>query len=225
MVFVCPKTNLLLDTPKLPLCCFQHKACFRSIIARVKWTSRSGPTDLCCWAVLLMRDGEDFEMTKLVPLRTIEHGLRRALATLGDGGAQKAIQDVLGIKRSASLLRKCADPDDDRHHIQFRYGVALDVACEQAGQLPPLLEVHLYLIERHSGVDSLAPARGAEAVVLHAVLSLQAALGDLSESVSGALHAGSPGGVKLTNREKHEIHEALDAIHNQAETIKRMMAE
>ena len=172
-----------------------------------------------------MRDGEDFEMTKLVPLRTIEHGLRRALATLGDGGAQKAIQDVLGIKRSASLLRKCADPDDDRHHIQFRYGVALDVACEQAGQLPPLLEVHLYLIERHSGVDSLAPARGAEAVVLHAVLSLQAALGDLSESVSGALHAGSPGGVKLTNREKHEIHEALDAIHNQAETIKRMMAE
>ena len=38
-------------------------------------------------------------MTKLVPLRTIEHGLRRALATLGERGSQQAIHDVLGIKR------------------------------------------------------------------------------------------------------------------------------
>ena len=84
---------------------------------------------------------------------------------------------------------------------------------------------HVDLIERHAGVDSVTTARGAEALVLHAVLSLQAALGELSESVSGALHAESPGGIKLTNHEKHEIHEALDAIHNQAEAIKRMMAE
>lgn len=163
-------------------------------------------------------------MTKLVPLRTIEHALRRALATLGEKRAQQTIQDVLGLTRSNSMLRKCADPDDDRHHIQFRYAVALDIACARSGQLAPLLDVHRYLIERHAGHDSLAREAGGEGLILRAVLALQAALGDLSQSIGDALHAESPGGVELTNREKHEIYEALDVIHCEAETIKQMIA-
>ncbi len=163
-------------------------------------------------------------MTKLVPLRTIEHGLRRALAVLGAEGAQNAIQDLLELRRSASLIRKCADPDDNRHHIQFRYVVALDVACEKAGQLPPLLEVHQHLVQRYARADPPSE-HGGEAKVLHTVLTLQAALGDLSQTVSKALHADSPGGMRLTNREKQEIHEALDAVGQQTEVIKRMIAE
>ena len=163
-------------------------------------------------------------MTKLVPLRTIEHGLRRALATLGDEGAKEAIRDLLGLRRSTSLIRKCADPDHDRHHVQFRYAVALDVACKKAGQLPPLLEVHQYLVERYASAEPLEKQKS-ESMVLHAVLTLQAALGDLSQTVSEALHADSPGGIRLTNREKHEIHEALDAVNHQAEVIKTMIAE
>ena len=163
-------------------------------------------------------------MTKLVPLRTIEHGLRRALATLGDEGTIKAIRELLEVRRSASLIRKCADPDYDRHHVQFRYAVALDVACKKAGQLPPLLEVHQYLVERYARAEPLE-GQGGESTVLHAVLTLQAALGDLSHTVSEALHADSPGGIRLTNREKHEIHEALDAVDHQAEVIKSMIAE
>ena len=163
-------------------------------------------------------------MTKLVLLRSIEHGLRRALGTLGDEGAQQAIQDVLGVKRSSSMLRKCADPDDDRHHIQFRYAVALDIACERSGQLPPLLEVHRYLIESHESDDPLPREPGGEGLILRAVLTLQTALGSLSQSIGDALHADSPGGIELTNREKHEIYEALDAIHHEAEAIKQMMA-
>ena len=163
-------------------------------------------------------------MTKLVPLRTIEHGLRRALANLGDDGAIRAIRDLLGVRRSAALIRKCADPDYDRHHVQFRYAVALDVACKKAGQLPPLLEVHQYLVERYTRTEPLE-RQGAESTVLHAVLALQAALGDLSQTVSKALHAESPGGIRLTNREKHEVHEALEAVDHQAEVIKNMIAE
>ena len=163
-------------------------------------------------------------MTKLVPLRTIEHGLRRALATLGDEGAKEAIRDLLGLRRSTSLIRKCADPDHDRHHVQFRYAVALDVACKKAGQLPPLLEVHQYLVERYASAEPLEKQKS-ESMVLHAVLTLQAALGDLSQTVSEALHADSPGGIRFTNREKHEIHEALDAVDHQAEVIKAMIAE
>ncbi len=96
-------------------------------------------------------------MTKLVAIRTIEHAARRALAILGDDGVEQAIDDILGLKRSASLIRKCADPDDDGHHLQSRYAVALDVACRRAGQLPPLLDAHSYLIERHGGA---APSDG-----------------------------------------------------------------
>ena len=65
-------------------------------------------------------------MTKLVAIRSIEHAARRALTILGDDGVERAIEDVLGLKRSASLIRKCADPDDDSHHLQSRYAVALD---------------------------------------------------------------------------------------------------
>ena len=163
-------------------------------------------------------------MTKLVPLRSIEHGLRRALAILGDDGARGAIEDLLGISRSASLIRKCADHDNQRHHVQMRYAVALDVACERAGQLPPLLEVHRHLVERHARSDP-PDEPNPEDAVLRAVLTLQAALGDLSQTVGEALHARSPGGVRLTNREKHEIHDALAAIDRQTEAIKRLLAE
>ena len=162
-------------------------------------------------------------MTKLVAIRTIEHATRRALAILGDGGVERAIEDVLGLRRSASLIRKCADPDDDGHHLQSRYAVALDVACHRAGQLPPLLDAHRYLIERHSGAAPSAGELG-EGRVQHAVLMLQAALGELSLTVGEAVHDDSPGGVRLTNRERHEIHDAIAAIDHKVESIKRLIA-
>lgn len=162
-------------------------------------------------------------MTKLVAIRTIEHAARRALTILGDEGVERAIEEVLGVKRSASLIRKCADPDDDGHHLQSRYAVALDVACRRAGEPAPLLDAHGYLIERHSGV---APSGGEvdEGRVQHAVLMLQAALGELSQTVGEALHEESPGGGRLTNREKHEIHEAMETIDHKVESIKRLIA-
>lgn len=146
-------------------------------------------------------------ITKLVAIRTIEHATRRALAILGDGGVKRAIADVLGLRRSASLIRKCADPDDDGHHLQSRYAVALDVACHRAGQLPPLLDDHRYPIERHSGA---APSAGE--------------LGELSLTVGEAVHDESPGGVRLTNRERHEIHDAIAAIDHKVESIERLIA-
>jgi hypothetical protein len=162
-------------------------------------------------------------MTKLVAIRTIEHDARRALAILGDDGVEQAIEEILGLKRSASLIRKCADPDDDGHHLQSRYAVVLDVACHRAGQLPPLLDAHGYLIERHIGA---APRDGQAGGgrVQHAVLMLQAALGALSQTVGEALHEEGPGGTRLTNREKHEIHEAIETIDHKVESIERLIA-
>jgi hypothetical protein len=162
-------------------------------------------------------------MTKLVSLRSVEHGLRRALAILDDDAAQSAIREMAGVQRSVSLLRKCADPDNDRHHLQFRYAVALDTACARAGHIAPLLEVHRYLVEHYSG-STAEDWNEAESKLLHAVLNLQAALGDLSQTVSEGMQEEGPGGTRLTNREKHAIHEALEAIDYQTEAIKRSIA-
>ena len=162
-------------------------------------------------------------MTKLAPLRSVEHGLRRVLALLDDDTARNAIKEIAGVHRSISLLRKCADPDNDRHHLQFRYAIALDAACVRAGYVPPLLEVHQYLIENYSGPRT-EDWNEAEARLLRAVLNLQAALGELSQTVSEAMHEKGPGGARLTNREKHSIHEALEAIDHQTEAIKRSIS-
>ncbi len=165
-------------------------------------------------------------MTKLVALRSIEHGARRAIAILGDQGVEGAIESHLGLRRSASLIRKCADPDEEGHHLQCRYAVALDVACRRLGELPPLLDVHRYLIDRHGSGGSGPEADGPpdERGVLHAVLGLQAALGSLSQTVDQAMHEEGPGGARLTNLEKHEIHEALEAVGRKTEAIKRLVA-
>ena len=53
---------------------------------------------------------------------------------------------------------------------------------------------------------------------------LQAALGELSQTVGEALHDDSPGGPGLTNRERHDIHEAMETIDHKVEAIKRMIA-
>ncbi len=162
-------------------------------------------------------------MTKLVPLRSIEHGVRRAIAILGEDGVKAAIENLLGVSRSVSLIRKCADPDNDRHHLQLRYGVALDIACHDSARRAPLLEVYRHLVDQHTSPHKLVPVEGG-ARVTHAVLALQAALGDLAETVGEATHVDGPGGVRLTNLEKHEIYESLSVIEQQTETIKRMIA-
>ena len=85
-------------------------------------------------------------MTKAVLPNSFEHALRRVLLILGEAGAEEAILCGTGVRRSASLLRKCADVDDHRHQIQLRYASALDMACVAKGHLPPLLEAQKRLV-------------------------------------------------------------------------------
>ena len=63
-------------------------------------------------------------MTKVLPLDSIENGIRQAIRSLGDQAATDALARFTGQRKSASLLRKCADPDDNRHNIQLRDAVA-----------------------------------------------------------------------------------------------------
>ncbi|MBL0930024.1 MAG: hypothetical protein IBJ15_07880 [Alphaproteobacteria bacterium] len=73
-------------------------------------------------------------MTKPRDIASIRAGLHRALGLL----PEERIAAATG--KSASLFRKCADPDNKRHRLQAEDAVALDAACVVAGERAHILE-------------------------------------------------------------------------------------
>jgi hypothetical protein len=73
-------------------------------------------------------------MTKPRDIASIRAGLHRAL------GALEETRVTTATGKSASLFRKCADPDNPRHRLQAEDAVAIDAACVTAGERPHILE-------------------------------------------------------------------------------------
>jgi hypothetical protein len=73
-------------------------------------------------------------MTKPRDIASIRAGLHRTLGLLDETRIAAA------TGKSASLFRKCADPDNRRHRLQAEDAVALDAACVIAGERPQILE-------------------------------------------------------------------------------------
>jgi hypothetical protein len=73
-------------------------------------------------------------MTKPRDITSIRAGLHRALGLLDESRIAAA------TGKSASLFRKCADPDNPRHRLQAEDAVALDAACVIVGERPHILE-------------------------------------------------------------------------------------
>lgn len=159
-------------------------------------------------------------MTKLAPLGSIEHGIRRVLEMLGEERVESAIQESLGIERSASLIRKCGDPDEDRHQIQMRYAIALDQACLAATGRTPLLEAYRAMLDSPLTLDRNASVKED---ILQDVLTLQGALGDLSHKVRDAFSMDSLASDRLTGVERHAIYAAVETLQENAEHLKRIL--
>lgn len=117
-------------------------------------------------------------MTKLVPLDSIEHGIREALRHLGDDGACDAVEQHTGQRKSASLLRKCADPDDIRHNIQLRDAAALDRACVAVNYPPPLLRAYEGLVQ-----DDSKRLSNSDLDLCHMAVAIAVAAGAVGEAV------------------------------------------
>ncbi|MDA7430005.1 hypothetical protein PGB28_16185 [Primorskyibacter aestuariivivens] len=163
-------------------------------------------------------------MTKLMPLYTIEHGIRRAFALLGDAGVEQAIEEYLGLKRSASLIRKCGDADDDSHHLQLRYAIALDRACRREVGQSPLLECMAMQVS--GAVDAAASSDPpSELTMLKEMLGLQVALGRLARDVTEALKDISPEGCALSEPERHKVFASIDELEIHLEAFKSVLAQ
>ena len=155
-------------------------------------------------------------MTKAVLPNSFEHALRRVLLILGEAGAEEAILRGTGVRRSASLLRKCADADDHRHQVQLRYASALDMACVAKGHLPPLLEAQKRLVAASlaDGQDGVAE----DADLARSLLDLQVTLG----GIAAILHAATaPAGGPLREVDRLAIFKALETLIEQAGALER----
>lgn len=159
-------------------------------------------------------------MTKLVPLGSIEHAIRRVLEILGDAGVESAIQEELGFRRSASLIRKCGDPDDSRHHIQMRYAIALDLACIDEVGRPPLLEAYRAMVDKPVPLGRHPTLRAA---MLNDVMTLQTSLGELARRARERLVLADTGSDSMTVAERQSIYAAVNVLQDNAEHLKRLL--
>ncbi|MBI3507905.1 MAG: hypothetical protein HY059_23970 [Proteobacteria bacterium] len=96
-------------------------------------------------------------MTKPRDICSIRAGLHRALGLLDEELVAKA------TGKSASLFRKCADPDNPRHRLQAEDALALDAACIAAGERPQVLDAYRQALDaRVAAQGGVRPHRAAD---------------------------------------------------------------
>jgi len=161
-------------------------------------------------------------MTKTLSLRNIEHGIQHAITILGDHGIQSALMDKLNLSRSASLIRKCANPNEERQHLQLRYAVALDAACVELGERAPILTAYTHLLE-DSSTPQAAKKIATQRALVREVVALQAALGDLARAVEQLQEEDTMPLRQISRTDRQHLSEALDGVLREAYRIERMI--
>ena len=163
-------------------------------------------------------------MTKLQEPLSLEHAIHRCFRILGEDGVRRALARHLGVERSASLIRKCANPDDPAHHLQVRYAVALDRACWEARRTHPVLEAYQHVLAADCPGTGAGPDASKEAI-LDAVVDLQASLGDLAHLVRDAYSRANADPAHLSRAAQSHIYEAIDLLESHAEMFKALIAQ
>ncbi len=161
-------------------------------------------------------------MTKALKAGSTHNAVRRAFRILGEDGIQSAIKDQLGLERSASLIRKCADPDDDRHHLQLRYATAIDAACLKNRRVAPILDAYSRCLDI-AARQTLGDPGATKADIFEAVVSLQVSLGELAQLVERAYACEDEGPPGLSLAEENQISDAIDLLEEHAEMFRALV--
>ncbi len=118
------------------------------------------------------------------------------------------------VGRSVSLIRKWADPDH-QSRPNLLQALALDIAFVEAGLGdPPILSMYQQRLAKAVAAESAKPPID----VALAALSVQASVGDISQSIF-LLRANNATGTKLSPNEKARILSLLDRLQEQVSQI------
>lgn len=125
---------------------------------------------------------------------------------------EEACAEIVG--RSPSLVRKWSDPDHpSRPNLQ--QALALDVAFVEGGHgEPPILSMYQQRLARAVTAESAKPPID----VALAALSVQAAVGDISESIV-SMRARNTTGPTFSSNERNQILSLLERLQLQVSLI------
>ena len=153
-------------------------------------------------------------MPKIRDFKSLEKSVRDVIDKVGVQDCLMAIEEFTGQKKTDSMLYKWSDPDTDQN-IQFRYALALDIACIRKGLEPILLSAHKDMLS-----DEDATIHQNRYDLVSELLKINAELGNLNKTAEEARDPKSEQGDKLSNRELNEIKDVISNIENRIKDLK-----
>ncbi|MAV83170.1 MAG: hypothetical protein CMI90_06890 [Pelagibacteraceae bacterium] len=147
-------------------------------------------------------------MTKTKQIISIEYSLKEILSNLSD----EDIKDIIG--KTKSYLYKCADPDNDVHHIHFKDVLELEKAMIKFKNKTPFSNLFKDYISVNE--DNVKDQKD----ILNEVVNLGGRLGDLMDQVRISQDEKSSGGVKIVPHEKENIYNEIQKVDNELIKIK-----
>lgn len=151
---------------------------------------------------------------KLRTPKSFAAAVTKIMAALSD----ERCAEILG--RSDSLIRKWADPDHPSLPT-LPQAVILDILYAKEGHgESPILDVYKDLVN-----DALEEQSNVAVDIMLSALSVQGAVGNLSEAIRAALDPSGPGGVVITPHERQTILQIIDKLEDHTDLIEDAVEE
>ena len=150
-------------------------------------------------------------MTKTKEIISIEYSLKEVLSNLSD----QDIKEIIG--KTKSYLYKCADPDNDVHHIHFKDVLELEKAMIHLKNKTPFSNLFRdYIAVRHEEVSN--PKE-----ILSEVVGIGGRMGDLMDSIRESQDEKRSGGGTIVPHEKEIIYNEIQKLDEQLMKIKSIL--
>tara|TARA_B100001564_G_C20354728_1_gene540578 strand:- start:193 stop:678 length:486 start_codon:yes stop_codon:yes gene_type:complete len=153
-------------------------------------------------------------MSKVRDINSIEKAVEYAIKSVGVKNCIESIKDLTGQNKSESAIYKWSDPDTDQN-IQYRYAIALDIACIKRGIKPPMLSIHREILDT-KGISG----SNEKYDLINELLKVNSEIGVLNNSVENSTRDDSDEGKNLSPRELSEIKDVLTSVENKLNKLK-----
>ena len=150
-------------------------------------------------------------MSKIRNINSIESAVEYAIKSVGVKDCIESIKDLTTQNKSESAIYKWSDPDTDQN-IQYRFAIALDIACLKKGIKPPMLSIHQEILD-----SKVTSGSNEKYDLINELLKVNSEIGVLNNSVESSTRDDSDEGAKLS---PSEIKDVLSSVENKLNKLK-----